>query len=82
MPHSGAGSVMVRIQLVRYRKRYLTKAVYNCKRYFFYIPVRLGERLDLSIDYQVDFRHPYIILTPKNIGTIADAQQKLKQHED
>jgi len=82
MLHSGAGSVMVRIQLTRYRKRYLTKAVYNCKRYFFYIPVRLGERLDLSIDYQVELRPPYIVLIPKNMATIGDAQEKLEGHED
>jgi len=60
----------------------LTKAIYNCKRYFFYIPVRLGEALDLSIDYAVDFRDPCIILIPKNMAKINDAQKKLEEADD
>lgn len=81
MPYHDAVSAMVRIQLVRYRKRYLTKAVYNCKRYF-YVPVRLAETLDLSIDYEVDFRDPYVILIPKNIENINEFQKKLEEHKD
>jgi hypothetical protein len=60
--------LMVRIQLVKYRKRYLTKAIYNCKRYLFYVPVDLGEKLDPSVDYEVRFYDPYIILIPKNLS--------------
>jgi len=57
---------MARIQLVTYKKRYMTKAVYNCKRYLFYVPIRIGESLDLSIEYDIQFRDPLIVLIPKN----------------
>jgi hypothetical protein len=52
----------------------MTKAVYDCKRYFFYIPVTIGDSLDLSIDYEVQFQDPNIVLIPKD----REALTKLK----
>ena len=63
---------MTRIQLVSYRKRYMTKAIYNYKRYLFHVPVSLGEKLDPSVDYEVRFCDPYIIMVPKNLKNCED----------
>ncbi len=57
---------MPRIHLVRYKKRYMTKAVYNYKRYVFYFPVGVGDTLDLSMDYDVQLHDPIIVLVPKS----------------
>ena len=58
---------MVRIQLVRYWKRYFRKGRYQCKRYLFYLPVRLGDKLDRSVDYDVRLFGPLIVLVPKGM---------------
>ncbi len=57
---------MVRIRVVWYWKRYMRKARYRCKRYFFYLPVAVGDRLDLSVDYLVRLFGPAIVLVPKD----------------
>jgi len=57
---------MSRIRVVHYTKRYLTKAVYHYKRYLFYLPLGLGDKLDLSVDYDIQFHDPMIVLVPKN----------------
>ncbi len=57
---------MVRIRVVWYWKRYMRKARYRCKRYFFYLPVAIGDRLDLSVDYLVRLFGPAIVLVPKD----------------
>jgi hypothetical protein len=44
----------------------MTKAVYNCKRYVFYLPVHIGDRLDLSVEYDVHFQDSIITLVPRN----------------
>jgi hypothetical protein len=56
---------MTRIRLVWYWKRYMRKARYRCKRYFFYLPVALGDRLDLSVDYLARLFGTAIVLVPK-----------------
>ncbi len=72
---------MARIQVTKYKKRYMTKAVYNCKRYLFYIPVRLGARLDLSIDYEVEFQDPIIVLTPRDLKNVKHAIKEIEGKE-
>lgn len=62
--------------MVQYKKRYMTKAVYNCKRYILYIPVSVGDRLDLSVDYDVQFQDPVIIFVPKKHVTIKEKFSK------
>jgi hypothetical protein len=72
---------MGRITAVRYKKRYMTKAVYTCKRYTFYIPVAIGDRLDLSIDYEVQFQDPVILLTPKNLKTVQHVIEETEERQ-
>jgi hypothetical protein len=69
---------MARVRCVRYRKRYLTKAVYECRRYFIYIPVHVGEQLDPSVDYEVQYRERCIILMPKQLKDYNDAMEHLE----
>lgn len=69
----------MRIQFVRYHKRYLTKAVHECRRYFFYIPVHLAERIDPSADYEVQLREPYVIFVPKQIDSYQDAIEQFEK---
>jgi hypothetical protein len=59
-------SEMPRIRVVRYKKRYMTKAVYHYKRYLFHLPIRIGDKVDLSVDYDVQFHDPIIVLVPKS----------------
>jgi hypothetical protein len=59
-------SEMPRIRVAKYTKRYMTKAVYHYKRYLFYLPLAIGEKLDLSVDYDVQFHDPIIVLVPKS----------------
>lgn len=56
---------MTRIRLVWYWKRYLRKGRYRCKRYLLYLPVAIGDRVDLSVDYLVRLFGPAIVLVPK-----------------
>lgn len=67
---------MARIGVVTYKKRYMTKAVYNYKRYSFYLPIRIGESLDLSIDYEVQFQDPIIVLIPKNYKKVTKLEMQ------
>jgi len=52
----------------------MTKAVYNYKRYLFYLPIRIGDSLDLSIDYEVQFQDPIIVLMPKNYKKVTELE--------
>ena len=72
---------MVRIKVVRYKKRYMTKAVYSYKRYFFYIPVAIGDGLDLSVDYEVQFQDLAIVLTPKNLKTVEHVIKEIEEKQ-
>lgn len=56
----------------------MTKAVYKCKRHF-YIPRRVGEPLDLSVEYGVEFRGPGLILAPKKLKQSEASMTKEKQ---
>jgi hypothetical protein len=73
---------MARVQVVRYKKRYMTKAVYTYKRYFFYIPIGIGDGLDLSIDYEVQFQDPVILLTPKNLKTVEHVIKEIEERQN
>jgi hypothetical protein len=44
----------------------LRKGRYRCKRYLLYLPVAIGDRLDLSVDYLVRLFGPAIVLVPKD----------------
>jgi hypothetical protein len=44
----------------------MRKARYRCKRYFFYLPVGIGDRLDLSVDYLARLFGTAIVLVPKD----------------
>ena len=57
----------MRVRLVPYWKRYMRKARYRCKRYFLYLPVAIGDRLDLSVDYFVRLFGPAIVFVPKDM---------------
>ena len=72
---------MARIQVVRYKKRYMTKAIYSCKRYFLYIPVAIGDGLDLSIDYEVQVQDSVILLTPKNLKTVEHVIEEIDERQ-
>jgi hypothetical protein len=69
---------MVRVQLVRYWKRYLTKGRYRCRRYLFYVPVSLGDRLDRSVDYAIHLFGPLIVLVPKGMQFSLSMLEKLE----
>jgi hypothetical protein len=58
---------MTKIRLVWYWKRYMRKGRYRCKRYFLYLPVAIGNRLDRSVDYIVRLFGLVIILVPKDV---------------
>ena len=45
----------------------MRKGRYHCKRYFLYLPVRVGEQVDRSLDYEVRLFGPFIVLVPKGI---------------
>jgi hypothetical protein len=64
---------MARVRCVRYRKRYLTKAIHEYKRYLIYIPVHVGEQLDPTVDYEAQYRERCIILMPKQLNDYDDA---------
>jgi len=51
--------------LVWYWKRYMRKSRYRCKRYLLYLPVAIGDRVDLSVDYLVRLFGHAIVLLPK-----------------
>lgn len=57
---------MTRIRLVWYWKRYMRKGRYRCKRYLLYLPVAIGDQVDLSVDYLVRQFGPAIVLVPKD----------------
>lgn len=56
-----------RIQVVEYWKPYLRKNRYRCKRYFFLVPVRVGELLDRSVYYEVKLFGPFVVFVPKGM---------------
>ena len=56
---------MTRIRLVWCWKRYMRKGRYRCKRYLLYLPVAMGNQVDLSVDYLVRQFGPAIVLVPK-----------------
>ena len=70
---------MARIRCVKYRKRYLTKAVYEYKRYLIYIPVHLGEQLDPSVDYEVQLRERCIVFVPKQTESFDEAMEHFEE---
>jgi hypothetical protein len=43
----------------------MRKGRYRCKRYLLYLPVAIGDRVDLSVDYLVRQFGPAIVLVPK-----------------
>ncbi len=67
---------MVRIQLVRYWKWYLRKNRYRCRRYLFYVPVGIGERVDRSVDYVVRLFGSFIVLAPKGLESLFSKSEK------
>jgi len=68
---------LVRVQLVRYWKSYLRKGHYRCTRYLIYLPVRIGERLDRSVDYVVRLFGPLIVLIPKGMEVSLSKLEKM-----
>lgn len=69
---------MVRIQLVRYWKRYLTKSRYRYRRYFFYVPLRVGDLLDRSVDYDVRLFGPFVVFVPRGMDFSLSMLEKSK----
>lgn len=43
----------------------MRKGNYQCKRFFFYVPVAIGERIDRTVDYIVRLFGPFIVLVPE-----------------
>ena len=59
---------MARIRLVWYWKRYMRKSRYRYKRYLLYLPIDIGDQLDLSVNYSVRLFGRMIVLVPE--GTV------------
>ena len=70
---------MARVRCVKYRKRYLTKAVYEYKRYLVYLPIRVGEQLDPQVDYEVQYREGCIIFMPKQLKSYSEATKHIEE---
>lgn len=45
----------------------MRKSRYRCRRYFFYVPVAIGEKVDRSVDYLIKLFGPLIVLVPKGM---------------
>lgn len=56
----------------------MRKGNYQCKRYFFYVPVALGDRMDRSVDYVLRLFGPFVVLVPQGmefpLSTLEKAQ--------
>jgi hypothetical protein len=70
---------MVRIRLVWYRKRYLTKNCYLCRRYLLYLPVAIGDAVDTSLEYDARLFGPAIVITPKGCENFFSRLEKLEK---
>jgi hypothetical protein len=72
---------MVKIKVVKYKSRYLHKAVYTCYKYFIQLRRAVAEKF-LGLDLQVRVFNGKIIIEPKNSRTIDEILSESLEGKD